>query len=172
MEFEKVIKERFSVRKYQAKEVEEEKLLKVLEAGRIAPTAKNKQPQRIYVLKSAAAKAKLGETIKMTYGAPVVLMVCVDLDEACTLKVEENYNTGEMDASIVCTHMMLEAWSLGLGSVWIRYFNAEELRRSFDLPQNIKPICLLPLGYADSDAKPMVGMHDNRKPLTEEVFYL
>lgn len=172
MEFEQVIKERYSVRKYQEKDIEEEKITKILEAGRLAPTAKNRQPQRIYVLKSKEAKAKLGDAVKMTYGAPVVFMLCADTIEACRLSVEENYNTSEMDVSIVGTHMMLEAWSIGIASVWVRYFNAKTLQQAFNLPDNIKPICLIPMGYAASDAKPMMGMHDIRKPLEETVTYL
>lgn len=172
MEFERVIKERYSVRKYQSKPIEEEKLLKILEAGRIAPTAKNRQPQRIYVIKSAENRQKLQELTPMTYDAPVILLICADLNEACTMKIEENYNTAEMDASIVTTHMMLAAWNLGIGSVWVRYFNADEVQKTFNLPENIKPICLLPIGYADTDSIPNEKLHFTRKELTEEVIYL
>ena len=105
MNFEDVIKNRYSVRKYKDKEIEDEKLLKILEAGRIAPTAKNMQPQKIYVLKSDEAKEKLGEYKRMSYNAPIVLMVCADLDKACNLEIEDNYSTYEMDCSIVCCHM-------------------------------------------------------------------
>ena len=172
MNFEDVIKNRYSVRKYKDKEIEDEKLLKILEAGRIAPTAKNMQPQKIYVLKSDEAKEKLGEYKRMSYNAPIVLMVCADLDKACKLEIEDNYSTYEMDCSIVCCHMMLEAWSLGLGSVWIRWFNAEELRKNFNLSENIKPVCLLPIGYIADDSLPRSGFHDKRRSLDEEVIYL
>ena len=172
MKFDDVINERYSVRSYKDKEVEEDKLLKILEAGRIAPTAKNMQPQKIYVLKSDEAKEKLGKYKNMSYNAPIVLMICADLNEACTLPIEDNYSTYEMDCSIVCCHMMLEAWNLGLGSVWIRWFNSEELRKNFDLPENIKPVCLLPIGYKSDDAMPREGFHDKRRSLDEEVIYL
>lgn len=172
MNFSDLIKERYSVRSYKNQDIEQEKLDKILEAGRIAPTAKNLQPQKIYVLKSEEAFEKLGRTRKMAYGAPVVLMICADMDVACTLPIEEGYSTYEMDCSIVCCHMMLEAWNQGIGSVWIRWFNSEEIRKSFNLPENIKPVCLLPIGYAKDDAKPKEGFHDVRRSIDEEVTYL
>ena len=172
MELEKVIKERYSVRKYQNKLIEEEKLTKILEAGRLAPTAKNSQPQRIYVIREEQNRQKLKELTPMTYDAPVILMICIDLNEVCRMKIEENYHTGEMDASIVTTHMMLEAWNLGLGSVWVRYFNSDELQKAFALPDNIKPICLLPIGYPALDSTPNEKLHFARKDLTAEVTYL
>ena len=61
--------------------------------------------------------------------------------------MEHGYNTGEMDVSIICTHMMPEAWELGIGSVWVRGFDARQVAKAFDLPEHIKPICLLPIGY-------------------------
>ncbi len=172
MKFEDVLNNRYSVRSYKDKEIEQEKLDKILQAGRIAPTAKNLQPQKIYVLRSDSAKDKLGKFKRMTYNAPVVLMVCADLSKACTLPIEEDYSTYEMDCSIVCCYMMLEAWNLGLGSVWVRWFNSEELRKSFNLEENIKPVCLLPIGYASDDARPREGFHDKRQSLEDEVIYL
>ena len=77
-----------------------------------------------------------------------------------------------MDVSIVCTHMMLEAWELGLGSVWVRLFDAREVAAAFELPQYIKPICLLPVGYATDDCVPYAPWHDVYRPIqdfTEEL---
>ncbi len=109
MDFLDLVKERFSVRDFLPKEIESDKLDQILLAGNVAPTARNIQPQRIYVLKSKESLDKMREITKMVYNAPIVLLVCVDLDEVWKNPLEEGYNTSEMDASIVGTHMMLEA---------------------------------------------------------------
>ncbi len=171
MEFEKVIKERFSVRKFQDREIEEEKLLKILEAGRIAPTAKNLQPQRVYVLKGKEKIAKLKDAAKMTFGAPVVLLVCADMDVACKISWDNGGTTAQTDASIAGCQMMLEAWNLGIGSVWVRYFNNEEVKSSFNLPDNIEVVCLLPLGYKDPTCV-CSPLHNQKNTLEEMVHYL
>lgn len=172
MEYSKLIKERYSVRKYQDKKIPQEVLNQILEAGRIAPTAKNLQPQRIYVLESDTAKEKLGRFKKMSFEAPIVLMICADMNEVCKLEIEPGYDTSEIDCTIVATLMMLEATDLGLGSCFVRWFNSEELREAFNLEENIKPVCLLPIGYKREDAVPLKGFHDVRKTLDEEVTFL
>lgn len=171
MNYEELIKERYSVRNFKEDKIERKKLDKILEAGRIAPTASNAQPQKIYVLESEDAFKKLGVADKMRYGAPVVLMVCADINKAWKNLLEKYYNSAEMDASIVCTHMMLEAWNLGIGSVWIRFFNSNELQKNFGLDKNIRPICLLPLGYKTDDCKAS-DRHFMRKDITDIVEYL
>lgn len=172
MELEKVLKERFSVRKYKEDKVEQEQLDKILEAGRIAPTAKNNQPQRIYVLKSQEALEKLDSVCRMRFGAPIVLMVCCDMNEVHYLPYEEGYNTSEMDCSIVCTQMMLEAYNIGVDSLWIRAFNSRVLKETYNLPENIKPICLLALGYKTEDCKPNEILHFTKNKIEDEVKYL
>ena len=72
-----------------------------------------------------------------------------------------------MDASIVATHMMLEAWELGVGSVWVRLFDSRQVAAAFKLPSNIKPICLLPIGYAADDCVPYAPWHDVYRPIEE-----
>ncbi len=73
-----------------------------------------------------------------------------------------------MDACIVATHMILEATNLGVDSVWVRNFNAEEVKRVFELPETVEPICIIPLGYADENYKGN-PLHAIRKPLEETV---
>lgn len=172
MDFENLIKERFSVRKFSDKEIEQEKLDKILEAGRLAPTAGNYQPQMIYVIKSKEAKDKLNTVCKMSYGAPVVLLACADMNVVWKNPLEEGYDTSEMDASIVGTQMMLEATNLGINSIWIRYFNSESMRKEFDLPENIKPVFMMPIGYKTEDCKPHPVWHNTRKNIEDEVKYL
>ena len=106
MSFMDLCRERSSVRRYDSRPVEEEKLNQILEAGRLAPTACNYQPLRIYVIKSKEARTKLAAVTRMTYGAPVVLMVCYDKNESWKNTPKtfgENYDGGEMDACIVGT---------------------------------------------------------------------
>lgn len=109
MEFNDLIDERFSVRNFKKDAIEQEKLDKILDAGRIAPTARNFQPQRFYVLKTEEAFEKLGTARAMAYEAPVVIMVCADMNTVWKNGVEEDYNTSDMDCSIAATYMMLAA---------------------------------------------------------------
>ena len=172
MELEQVMKERYSVRKFSEREVEQEKLDKILDAGRIAPTAANFQPQRVYVIKSKESMEKLKTVCKSTFGAPVVLVVCADMRVVWKNKSEEGYDSAEMDVSIAGTQMMLEAWNLGIGSCWVRAFNSNEVKGALDLPENIKPIFILPIGYEADDFEPSMNIHLTRNALEDEVTYI
>ena len=167
MELEKVIKERFSTRMFKTQILEQEKIEKILEAGR-APTAKNNQPQKIYVVKSSKGLEKIDKVTPCRYNAPVCLLVCSDKNIAWS---KEEYSSYEMDACIVATHMMLEATNLGVNSVWIRMFERNEVASTFNLPENIIPICIIPLGYKEDICKPS-PLHNQRKPLSETVEYI
>ena len=126
----------------------------------IAPTAVNYQPQKIYVLKSPEALQKVRSITRSTYEAPLVFLVCSDTDRSWHSPFVSGYDSGEMDASIVCTHMMLEAEDLGLGSVWVLLFDPEKVRKAFHLPEHIVPHCLLPVGYPSQNATPYRPWHD------------
>ena len=165
MEFEQVIRDRFAVRKYTTQSIELEKLNAVLEAWRLAPTAKNIQPIKIYVVKSEEWLAKVDEASRCRYWAPTVLIVCGDKESAFELN---GHSTYEVDASIVATHMMLEATNQWLGNIWIDLFDRERIREKFDIPKNLVPVCLLPIGYKADDC-PMNPMHNVRKNLNEIV---
>ncbi|MGB7594072.1 MAG: nitroreductase family protein [Erysipelotrichaceae bacterium] len=167
MEFINLAKERFSHRAFSEQPVEKEKLDLILEAGRIAPTAGNYQPQRILVIQSDEAIAKLKLCTPCHYNATLILLVCY---EDISKNPFTGEKIGEIDASIVTTHMMLEATELGLGTVWVGYFNPALIRTHFHLPENYIPVCLLPIGYPDDDAYPS-PMHESRKPLEKTVFY-
>lgn len=147
--------DRYSVRVYdETRPVEEHKIRGILEAARIAPTAVNHQPQQIYVLKSNEAMTVIRSLSRSVYNAPLVFLVCADEKQTWHSPTEIGYSTGEMDASIVTTHMMLEAHELGLGSCWVRLFDAREVAEAFHLPQNIRPVCLLAVGYAARNSVP------------------
>ena len=171
MELANVLRERFSVRKYKDAPIPEARLNTILEAGRIAPTAANYQCQRVYVLKSPEAIRKIRGLTKCAFNAPVVLMIGYDKDEQWKNPFEDGVTSGEQDASIVATHMMLKAWDLGIGSCWVDYFPPTETAKAFDLPESFKPVLLLPLGYAADGVKP-AKLHKDKKPLEDTVTVL
>ena len=167
-DFETVIRNRTAIRKFKDKKIEDEKINKILEAGRLAPTAKNLQHQKIYVVSSEEALRKIDEISPCRYGAKTVLIVCSDKKIAWT---KENYSTYEMDACIVATHLMLEATNIGVGNIWIEMFDKEKLKEEFKLGDNIEPICLIPLGYVADD---YIGnpLHNKRKDLKDIVEFI
>ena len=159
---------RFAVRKYAQTPVEQEKIDAILRAAQLAPTAKNLQPQFIYVLKSPEAIAKVNEVTSRAYKAPVVFIVCYDKNTAWTNPLNNDHSTGEMDATIVGTHMLLEAVEQGLGSCWIEWFNPEEMSAAFDIPENLVPAFLIDCGYPADGVAPS-PMHFNKKEISEFV---
>ncbi len=171
MEFLELAKSRYSVRSFSDKQIESEKLNKILQAGNAAPTAKNLQPQRIYVLQSEEALNKINQVCDCIFGAPTVLLICADKDEMWQNPFYDTYNTGDIDASIICTHIMLQAWELGIGSCWVGYFDENKVKKQMDLPDNEKLVAILPLGYPSAKAKP-APRHNQRKEISQTVKYL
>ena len=171
MTFLELAKERYSERYFDSKPIEDEKLKLILEAGRIAPTGCNYQPQRIYVIQSEEAMKKAVSTKASLSGCPVVLLVCYDKEEVWHNPREEGYNCGEQDASSVALSMMFEATELGVHSLWIRGFNSDDVRKAFDLPENHVPAMMVALGYPSEKSHP-AKLHSNQKPLEETVKFI
>ena len=174
MEFMELAKRRYSERYFDERPVEEEKLARILEAGRIAPTGCNYQPQRIYVIQSREAMEKAIATKASLCGCPVALLICYDRDTVWKNPKDrcyENYNCGEQDCSAVCASMMFEAAELGVHSLWIRGFDSQDLIDAFGLPENHIPTMMLALGYPSGKSHP-AHLHGKRKPLEETVTYL
>ena len=167
MDFESVIRERKATRLFSSKEVEKDKIDKILEAGRIAPTAKNIQPFKIYVITSKEGLKKIDECTPCRYKAPLVFLILGDEEKAF---VKDNTPMYVMDASIVATHMMLEATNIGVDNIWIEYFDTEKMIKVFDIPSNLKPVCLLPMGYKSKICPPS-PLHKIRKSLDKIVEY-
>lgn len=167
MEFEDIIRKRTSVRKFSDKKLEQEKLDKILEAGRLAPTAKNSQPIKIYVVQSKDGVIKLDNASRCRYGAETILIICGNKDEAYH---KGEYTTYEMDSCIVGTHMMLEATNLEVDNIWIESFDENILRKEFNIPDELIPVLLMPLGYKAVDC-PINPLHDKRKALEEIIEY-
>ena len=155
MKFLELARARYSVRAYKPDMIEEEKLNAILEAGRVAPTACNFQPQKIYVVKSAENKQRLAEVCRFTFDAPVVLVIGYDTERDWKNKRMPGYSSGETDAAIVATHMMLEAWEQGIGSCWVGCFASDRVKEALGLPATLRVTALMPMGYAADDATPM-----------------
>lgn len=170
MEFKEVVKNRYSCRKYSDREVEAEKLAAILEAGRLAPTAKNLQEQRIYVLQSEEALAKIDSVTPCRFGAPIVIAVAFDKNNVYTYPGEMK-SSGDEDATIVATHMILAAADEGLGSCWLNRFDPQKTAELLGLPENEELVMLMDIGYAAEDAEP-APMHSIRKDISETVSYL
>ena len=170
MEFREVISKRYSCKKYSDRQVEQEKLTAILEAGRLAPTAKNLQEQHIYVLRSEEMLAKIDAVTPCRFGAPTVLVVAFDKDNVFTYPGGRK-QSGTEDATIVASHMILAAADQGVDSCWINFFDPDRLAAELNLPENEDILMLMDLGYAAPGAGPLAG-HGNRKPLDETVTYL
>ena len=168
MTFQELARARYSVRNFLDAPIEEEKMSLILEAGRVAPTACNFQPQRIYVAKSAESRAKLAQVCRCTFGAPVILVVCYDRERDWKNKLMPGYESGETDAAIVCTHMMLQAFELGIGSCWVGYFNADAVKEALGLPENVTVSALLPMGYPAENAQPL-PLHDQIREFGDTI---
>lgn len=169
MEFREVVKNRYSCKKFGARPVEKEKLDAILEAGQAAPTAKNLQEQRIYVLRSAEALSKVDAVTPCRYGAGTVLAVAFDRNTVFTYPGGKR-DSGVEDATIVATHMLLAAADAGVDSCWINFFDPDQLAASLGLPENEEVLMLMDLGYAAEGAGPLPN-HGNRKALDETVRY-
>ena len=169
--FLELAKARFSVRYYAKTPVEQEKIDAILDAARIAPTAKNLQPFHIYVLKSEEAISKINKLSRCAYGAPVVFIVCYDKSKAWTSPFDANDNSGVMDTSIVGTHMMLEAFDQGLGSCWVKFFNPKEVAAAFEIPDNLTPSFLLDVGYPMKGTAPS-KMHLEKRAVKDFATFM
>ena len=170
MEFKEVIKARYSCKKYSNRQVEEEKLTAILNAGRLAPTAKNLQEQHVYVLQSPEALAKIDAVTPCRYGAPTVLVIAFDKNNVFTYPGGKR-DSGVEDATIVATHMILAAADEGVDSCWINFLDPEKLAETLGLPENEEVLMVMDLGYAAEGAGPLPN-HSSRKELSETVSYM
>jgi nitroreductase len=169
MAFLDLAKDRYSVRKFSGNPVEKEKIGLILQAGQLAPTACNNQPQHILIAESKEARSKIRKCTHSDFGAPVIFVVCYD--RAVSWKRSyDGKDEGEVDAAIVTAHMMLEAADIGLGTTWVGSFDPDAVRREFSLPDSMVPVALLPTGYPAKDAAPS-SHHAERKPLEQTVSF-
>jgi nitroreductase len=151
--------ERYSMRSFSSQAVEAEKLAQILEAGRIAPTARNGQPQRIKIINTEDGFAKMDECTRCRFDSTTILLICYD-KTVCWQRQYDSALSGEVDASIITTHMMLMAQELGLGTCWVMHFDPAKTSELFELPENIIPVAFLPIGYPSETAAPSERHND------------
>ena len=168
-DFMDLARRRYSLRRFDGRAVADEDLHRILEAGRLAPTGKNAQPQRILVVSGDEAMGLLATASPYTFSAPMALVVCYDRDEAWVS--EDGHCVGEIDASLVLCHMVMEATELGVGSLIVSGYDEATLRRAFEIPDSYGVASCLLLGHPTEAAHPTHRLHDVRKPLDQTVFF-
>jgi len=160
------ISQRSSVRAYKATDVEEDKLKKVLEAGRLSPSASNRQDWKFIVVRNKETKKKLA---KAAFGqsfigeAPVVIVAC-GTESKAMLACGQPMHT--VDVSIACAYMILQAYELGLGTCWIGAFEEDEAKKILNIPEHVRVVAMTPLGYPNQSPSPK-----SRKSLDQIVCY-
>ena len=169
MDFINIVKRRYSVRSYMDKKVEADKLEKILEVAHVAPTAANLQPVHLIAVQSEEGLAKIGKGANI-YGAPLAIIVCADHNKAWVRPFDKK-QSGDIDASILTDHMMLQATELGLGSVWVCYFQPDIIRKEFNLPVNLEPVNILVIGYSNDGAADTSRFDSDRIPMSKLVSY-
>jgi nitroreductase len=170
MTFLDLARRRYSVRSYRPDPVPDDLLAAVLEAGRLAPTAANRQPIRILVIHTAGREAELRRIYDSDWfvAAPLILCVCAVPGEAWRRTMYDGRSHADVDATIVMDHLVLAAADLGLGTCWIAAFDPAAAREVLGIPPEGEPMLFTPLGFPASDAAPS-ARHVERRPLEEIV---
>lgn len=158
-------KDRYSVRNFEKRAIAPDVMAQVLEAARVSPTACNNQPQRIKVITDIEALKLVDECTPCRFDAPAVLLVCYDKN-VCWTRRFDGAKSGEVDASIAATHLMLAAHDLGLVTCWVMYFDPAKTSALFELPDHIVPVAMLPIGYPAKEATPAKG-HADKQPIED-----
>lgn len=169
MDFLKLVRARYSVRQYQNRPVEPEKVEQLLEAAQAAPTAANCQPVRLLVVETPDGRRRLAGAAEL-YGAPLAVVVCADRSRAWKRPFDGKQTT-DIDASILTDHMMLAATDLSLGSVWICRFDPTVIREEFGLPETLVPVNILAVGHPAGELKSPDRHATERIPTSELVIH-
>ena len=167
MNFLELAKQRCSIRSFADIPVEKEKLNYILEAARVAPTACNRQPQRIIVVQDLKNIKKVEKAYK-TFGSTCVLLICRD-DRLALSREFDNKSPGDLDIGIITDHMMLAARDVGIGSVMVGLFDPGIIRKEFNIPDYVEPTALLILGYPKDGFLSADRHETQRKPVNETV---
>lgn len=170
MDFLELAKERYSVRSFKSDAVPEEIVNRIIEAGCVAPTACNRQSFKIIAVTSPDGLERFRKCTECHFNAPLAFIVCSDREIEWKRRFDGK-PSGDVDASIVATHMMLEAASLGIGSTWVMYFMPDAVRKEFALPDRFEPVACLPMGYPSETAAPS-PMHSSCRSLEELVSFV
>lgn len=170
MDFIDLAAQRYSVRRFSEKKVPREVIERILKAAHLAPTGCNYQPQKIYVLETQESLDALKECTPYHFHAPLAFLVCYDREKSWK-RPFDGADSGTVDASIVATHMMLQAWTEWVGSTWVMMFDPEKIRQTFQIPDNLEPVALLPMGYPAENARPS-RLHSQFVPFKDMVDYI
>lgn len=169
MDFLELAKGRCSMRAYQDKKVEVEKISKILEAGRIAPTAANCQPQKFLVINEEQGLQNLSKGVGF-HDAPLAIIVCADTTSSWVRPYDQK-SMADIDGTIVADHMVMEAESLGLGTCWLTYFQPQVIKQAFSIPSNYEVIAILSMGYAAAKKSSPERYVKERHPIETMVTY-
>ncbi len=170
MKFLDLAKLRYSSRNYKDKAVEKDKLDKILEAARIAPSASNRQPWHFIVIEDKNTLKELWTTYQREWlrSAPMILVCCGD-HENVWIRSHDNKDHLDIDLSIAIDHMTLQATELDLATCWICHFDIEKTKQIFNLPDHIEPIALLPVGYPADEVD--TNRHDTKRKTIDEIVH-
>ena len=155
MEFYDVIRTRRSIRAYKPDPIEPDKLDRILEAGRLSPSACNLQPWAFIVISDANMRKDFIKVYKQTWlcQAPIILVVCADINKAWKRGDGQQYY--QADCAIAMQNMVSAATAEGLGICWIAAFDEKACAKLLHLPDHIRPVAITPLGYP-AQIKPQV----------------
>ena len=170
MDFLELAKERYSLRMFDGRPLSDEDIEKMLTAANFAPTAKNNQPQRIFVLKSEESIKKLNECTKCGFGCKTAFLICYDKNVSWK-RFFDSADSGYVDSAIVATHMMLTATDIGAGSTMVMYYDPQKAIELFNIPENLVPVCFLVCGYPANDAVPN-ERHSIRKSIDDFTYII
>lgn len=168
MKFEELVKLRYSCRDYKPREIETEKIEEIINIARIAPSAVNLQPWHFIVVTDQDTKKQLDETYKRDWfkTAPAAIVVCGDHKEAW--KRSDGKDHADIDAAIATDHITLKAAEMGLATCWVCNFDVEKCKEVLNIPENVEPVVILPLGYANDEPN---KLHYKRKELSEVIHW-
>ena len=167
MKVSEAIRTRRSIRSYMDIPVEKKKLLKVLKAVRLSPSAVNFQPWTFIVVTDPEIKQKLRASYQSEWfiSAPVIIVACAHPDKSWRKFDGEEYY--KVDIAIAMQNLVLTAWEEGLGTCWVGAFHEEEAKKALGIPSDVRVVVMTPLGYPAEEKGPVT----NRKPLKEIVRY-
>lgn len=169
MDFLELAKARCTTRGFTDERISKKDLDRILSVGRVAPSACNRQPQRIIVVQDPANLTKVQKAYQ-TFGSQCVLIVCRDTRNELIRPYDQKCS-GDLDIGIICDHMMLAARELDIGSVMVGLFDPHIIRREFHIPEYIEPTVLLILGYPEKGFLNPNRLSEERKPISQTVMY-
>lgn len=176
MELQAALEQRYSCRGYKEEEPSREQIISVLEAGRLSPSARNLQPQRVYVVTGQDKLSKLDECVVNRYKAPVAFIIGYEDTEASMHNPERlggsAFTFGEHDATSVLVHMALKATDMGMATCWLGAINDLKLKETFDIPESVNVRAVLVMGFPSEDKGVPSPLHTTRRPLEETVTWV